>query len=223
MSDEPLALPSAKQTSLPLWPRAIVRAVFGVLGLLVVLYGAADAASRLAHTTFGPAAASVAFGPAVASFVPLASSTPIVPVRLRIASIGVDAPVESVGSDQSGAMKTPSSFGATAWYDLGSKPGESGNAVIDGHVNNALTKAGVFQHLASVAVGDQIDVTDRQGSQRVFTVRDIEDYPTDAAPASVIFNRDGPPQLVLITCAGDWDPKARSYDKRLVVLASLAQ
>jgi LPXTG-site transpeptidase (sortase) family protein len=233
MSEKPLLLPSAK-TELVLVKQKkshrYLRAIFVVLGVAVVLYGAADLFSRVATLNLGEDANMNLFGPAIGAFpskkdsvfVPLAStSAPLIPVKLDITSIGVHAPVESVGKDAKGAMKTPSQFGDVAWYSLGSKPGEAGNAVIAGHVNNALTKAGVFEHLSQVALGDEIVVSDSSGRSLRYVVRDIEDYPIDGAPADTIFSSQGPSQIVLVTCAGDWDPRVHSFDKRLVIFASL--
>ena len=118
-------------------------------------------------------------------------------------------------------MGTPQNFGDVAWYSLGSKPGEPGNAVIDGHVNNALTKAGVFEHLTQIKLGDPISVTDSAGRSLNYKVTDIEEYPADTAPADSIFATTGPSQLVLITCDGDWVPADKSFSQRLVVFAAL--
>jgi LPXTG-site transpeptidase (sortase) family protein len=118
-------------------------------------------------------------------------------------------------------MATPSTFIDVAWYKLGSHPGEAGSAVMAGHVNNALTKAGVFEHLSDLNIGDGISITDANGAVLHYAVRDIEDYPNASAPLSTIFSTTGPSQLVLITCAGDWDPKAHTYDHRVVIFAGL--
>ncbi len=232
MSEKPLLLPEAK-TIVLVKRRTLhstLRAVFVVLGVLVVMYGAADVLSRAATLDFGIDANQIAFGPAITALphtgvtqTKVASSTPLTPVRISIPSIGVDAVVESVGKDAQGTMKTPSTFSRVAWYSPGSKPGQAGNAVLAGHVNNALTKAGVFEHLADIALGATITVFDSSGQTLTYTVRDVENYATDGAPADVIFSRMGPPQLVLVTCAGDWDSKTHSFNKRLVVFAMQAQ
>lgn len=204
------------------------RIALAVFGVGVVLFGAADLVSRSAHALLGPNADTSAFGPAIvalqggasaASFA--TSAPPITPARLTIPAIGVDAAIESVGKKADGTMATPSSFTRVAWYELGSKPGEPGSAVIAGHVNNALTTPGVFEHLDELHLGDVVVVTDANGKSLRFAVRDIEDYPSDSAPTNVIFSSTSPSQVVLITCIGDWDPKARSYDHRLVVYAGL--
>jgi LPXTG-site transpeptidase (sortase) family protein len=202
-----------------------------------VLVGAADIATRLAHT-LGPNASLDIFAPAIAITDPSAlnalkvthaptaistsaTTTPITPARLIIPSIGVNANVEQVGKKADGSMGTPQTFGDVAWYALGSKPGAAGNAVIDGHVDNALTTAGVFMHLSQVHLGDIIEVADGSGATRTFVVNNIQEVPANSAPDASIFATTGPSQLVLITCDGAWVPDAKSYDKRLVVFATL--
>lgn len=212
------------------------------VGVFVLLFGAADVTTRVAHSVFGDKAALYSFAPAVtllgsyntantantergvistSTASSATTTTMLVPVRLRIPAIGVNAAVEQVGKKDDGSMGTPTKFGNVAWYAMGSAPGQPGNAVIDGHVNNALTTAGVFQHLSQIALGDEIVVLNASGTQMSFTVTKIEEYPVDTAPAASIFATSGPSQLVLITCDGDWVQNAKSFDKRLVVFARL--
>ncbi|HVZ75754.1 MAG TPA: class F sortase [Candidatus Paceibacterota bacterium] len=232
MSERQLLLSSAKSGVIihhrrPHWTRN----VFVAFGVLAIVIGAAGALSTLSKNAFGANAAFVAFAPAAAITDPSllnapaagpATTTPLVPVHLAIPSIGVSAKVESVGQKSDGSMATPSTWQDVAWYNLGPKPGEAGNAVIDGHVNNALTTAGVFEHLGQIAVGDSVVVSDASGRSLTYTVSSIEDYDTNAAPLNEIFSTAGPSQIVLITCAGDWDPHAHAFDKRLVVVARLS-
>ena len=185
------------------------------VGVLCVLVGAADATSRLVNN-MGPDAAFLAFAPAAAI-----NNFPIVPARLKIPSLGVNAKVESVGVKADGAMATPSNFDNVAWYSLGAKPGAQGSAVIAGHVNNALLKSGVFERLSQIKNGDYITVEDSAGKALVYKVSSVEEYQPDA-PTDALFATTGPSRLVLITCDGEWVPSARSYDKRLVVIAEPA-
>ena len=146
----------------------------------------------------------------------------IIPARLTIPSIGVNAKVESVGVGADGAMQTPSSFGTVAWYKYGSQAGAAGNAVIDGHVNNALTSAGVFEHLDQIRLGDKIVVADAAGNTETFVVQSEQIYSVDKSPTAQIFARTGPSQLVLITCDGAWDQGKDEFNERLVVYAALS-
>ncbi len=118
-------------------------------------------------------------------------------------------------------MATPSNFDNVAWYSLGAKPGGQGSVVFAGHVNNALFKSGVFEHLAQINKGAYITVEDSTGKSLVYRVSSVEEYQPDA-PTDALFVTTGPSRLVLITCDGTWVPSAHSYDKRLVVIAQPA-
>jgi sortase (surface protein transpeptidase) len=232
MSDRPLLISSAKSGASVQEKRIRYWYVFAVsIGLFVVLYGAADIWSRLQNLSVG-LPARLAFVPAITLIHPgsspvLATSTPVVdsltPARLLIPSLGVDAPVEQVGKKADGSMGTPQKFGEVAWYALGPYPGQPGSAVIAGHVNNALTTAGVFEHLSQIPLGATITVLDASGRSIKFIVVTRTEYPTAEAPLQEIFSTQGPSQLVLITCAGDWIADAHSFNERLVVVASLAR
>jgi len=232
MPEKPLRLPSAKSGVLLPPPSSKTRwlqLILAAVGIMVVLVGAADAASRAAHAAFGDQASLIAFGPAAAidsasiNTTVVSSTTPLTPAILSIPSIGLRAPVEQVGNKADGTMGTPKNFTDVAWYALGPKPGQSGSAVIDGHVNNALTTAGVFQHLSQVHSGDVVSVSDSAGRTLQYHVVKVAQYDTNSAPVAEIFTTQGPSQLVLITCAGDWIASAHSFDKRLVVYAQLNQ
>jgi LPXTG-site transpeptidase (sortase) family protein len=198
------------------------------LGAFAVIWGAADVASRVSTATFGEGANLAVFGPAAAIQDPSilnavnapATTTPFAPTRLKIPAIGVDAAVESVGQRSDGAMATPTDYADVAWYALGGRPGGEGNAVFAGHVNNALTKSGVFAHLTQLHLGDYVTVSDKDGHTLVYKVTAIDQYPADEAPAANIFAAQGPSQLVLITCDGDWVPAQKTFDKRLVITAT---
>jgi LPXTG-site transpeptidase (sortase) family protein len=152
-----------------------------------------------------------------------ATADPITPAHLSIPSLGVDAVVEQVGVKDDGSMQNPSSFATVGWYKYGAKPGAVGHAVFAGHVNNALGLDGVFAHLFEVNIGDKIVVTDQNGSTLTYAVESKTQYDSQNAPRDEIFKVTGPSELVLITCEGDWIPSARSYNKRLVVLARLVR
>ena len=62
------------------------------------------------------------------------------PVRLRIPSINVDAPVEYVGLTPDGAMDVPKERANVAWFNLGPRPGENNSAVIAGHYGRKMGK-----------------------------------------------------------------------------------
>ncbi len=213
-----------------------------MVGVVVILVGLASVMSNIARAAFGTQAGTLAFAPvallgqvgntpgsvssaaleASALAPALATTTPLVPARLLVPSLGINAAVEQVGKKADGSMATPQTFGDVAWYALGSKPGDAGTAVIAGHVNNALTIAGVFEHLSQINIGDTVVVSDVYGRSLTYIVDETDAYPSDNAPTAKIFQSFGSSTLVLITCDGQWDAAAHSFDKRFVVYAHLS-
>ncbi len=145
------------------------------------------------------------------------------PAHLEIPSINLKADVQEVGKNDKGAMASPTNFKDVGWYKPGVVPGEIGSAVMDGHVDNALALPGVFKHLSSLRIGDDVYVVRNDGKKLHFKVTDIRLYPEDAVPVDQIFDSsDDAAHLNLITCAGEWKAEARTYNDRLVVYTTLA-
>lgn len=142
------------------------------------------------------------------------------PVRITIPAITVDAAVESVGITAHGQMDLMKNPDNVAWYQLGSRPGDKGSAVIAGH--SGIWKNGeaaLFDKLHTLRPGDNIIVQDDAGTQASFIVRESKSYDPDDDAAEVFLSHDGIAHLNLITCEGAWDEASKSYAKRLVVFA----
>ena len=142
------------------------------------------------------------------------------PKRLRIPAISVDTGFEYVGLAADGAMDVPKDPSQVAWYRLGPRPGERGNAVVAGHVDWG-GKLAVFWGLSRLKAGDVVEVTAADDRKYEFSVQWVRWY--DAAQASVdeVFGQGENPELTLITCGGDFDRKTRQYLSRVVVRAVL--
>ena len=143
------------------------------------------------------------------------------PSRLIIPALKIDATVQKVGLKADSSMATPNNFTDVAWYKYGTIPGQVGSAVIDGHVDNGLSLAGVFKHLIDIKIGDDVYVQEANGEQLHFVVTDIQTYPYKGAPDEKIFTQTDAARLNLITCEGVWVPSGRTYDHRLVVFTKL--
>lgn len=151
---------------------------------------------------------------------PLPPLPGIDPRRIRIPNIGVNASIEAVGLDSKGRMDVPRNIWNAAWYKLGFKPGERGNAVIDGHLDG-VSSAAVFWNLSKLVPGNRIYIADDKGVEKVFEVYDVATYPYDQAPLDRIFGGSNDAQLNLITCNGQFDQKSANYEKRFVAYARL--
>jgi sortase (surface protein transpeptidase) len=85
------------------------------------------------------------------------------PVRLIIPSLKIVTMSESVGMDQQGRMDVPKDVVNVAWYQLGVKPGEVGNAVFAGHYDKPDGSPAVFYDLNQLQSGDELIVEDEDG------------------------------------------------------------
>jgi sortase (surface protein transpeptidase) len=141
-----------------------------------------------------------------------------VPVSLALPTLGVDTPAVHVGLEDDGSMEIPEDVTTVGWYELGVAPGEAGSAVIAGHVDSRTQGRGAFFDIGQLDVGDEATVTHDDGATSEWRVTGRTTYPKDEAPLPELFRRGGDPQLVLITCGGDFDAGARSYADNVVVL-----
>ncbi|MBX4210457.1 class F sortase [Candidatus Parcubacteria bacterium] len=152
------------------------------------------------------------------------SESPLDPDRIQIPVVHVNAHVQHVGVGKSGNMAVPTNYFDVGWFRLGSKPGQKGSAVIDGHVDNGLGSAGVFHDLNKLSRGDDIFVLNKTGDKIRFKVTEIMIVSNkDKTITQAVFSKNGNPRLTLITCDGVWIQSERQYDKRLIVFADLVQ
>lgn len=146
-----------------------------------------------------------------------------VSVRLIIARIGVNAPIEEVGITQSGDLATPQAhpWDDVGWYNNGPLPGTEGSAVIDGHLDRPGGSPAVFRNLHYLKTGDTVEVVYVSGKLLSFQVLRVASYTPQAAPVQAIFGTTGGKYLNLITCAGTWIPAQHQTALRLVVYTVL--
>jgi LPXTG-site transpeptidase (sortase) family protein len=139
------------------------------------------------------------------------------PERLRIASIGVDTPLEDLTLNADGTLHPPTDFEHAGWYAQGTSPGDVGPAVIAGHVDSKTGPA-VFFRLRDLRQGDIVEVT-RAGAQVKFKVLAVRKYPKAQFPTDEVYAPTPNAQLRLITCGGTFDRNRRSYVDNIVVYA----
>ncbi len=151
------------------------------------------------------------------------SSVPITeePSRIVIPRLGVDAAIEHVGINKKGEVGIPVKFENTAWFNQSVKPGEAGNAIIDGHVNDRLSRPAVFADLKQLVSGDFIVVYYPSGAAYAFAVDTNTSYALKDVPMNDLLAPAPISKLNLITCTGTWIQDVRMYDERLVVTTHL--
>jgi sortase (surface protein transpeptidase) len=145
-----------------------------------------------------------------------------VPVRLRIAAIGVDAPVIALGLAPDGTVEVPpvTADDPVGWYRHSPPPGRVGPCVLLGHVTVGRHGDGVFRHLARLRRGDGITAGLDDGTAPRFTVRAVRTVARAHFPSDAVYGDTRRPELRLITCAG---PRTGDgYRDNVIVFAAAA-
>ncbi|WFE52116.1 class F sortase [Micromonospora sp. WMMD1155] len=146
------------------------------------------------------------------------------PTSIEIPRIGVAATIMSLGTNPDGTVQVPPLDQAdkAGWYEPGASPGETGNAVIVGHVDSAVLGPAVFFDLGALVPGDTITVRRTDGVAATFTVDSVKSYPKTAFPTELVYGPSDRPGLRVVTCGGQFDEVAKSYPDNIVVFATLA-
>ncbi|MGC4854633.1 class F sortase [Micromonospora sp. DT4] len=146
------------------------------------------------------------------------------PTTIEIPRIGVNATIMSLGTNPDGTVQVPPLEQAdqAGWYEPGASPGETGNAVIVGHVDSAKLGPAVFFDLGSLVPGDTITVRRADGQPATFRVDSVKSYPKTSFPTELVYGPNDRPGLRVVTCGGQFDEAVRSYRDNVVVFATLA-
>jgi sortase (surface protein transpeptidase) len=144
------------------------------------------------------------------------------PVTVTVPAIGVQSPLVKLALRQNGSLEVPPDGpGAPAgWYSGSPSPGETGPAVMLGHVNATDGGPGVFANLRGLKPGAAITVRRADRSTAVFTVTRAAAYSKNSFPTLEVYGNTKGPELRLITCDG-YDPNTGLFNDNYVVYAKL--
>jgi hypothetical protein len=207
------------------------RVTAGVVALLAaIIVGAAGCSAQIAATRPLPAATATRVAPSASPMqTPTPTSSPTVvgatnlarsvPVRLQIASIGVDSKLMDLGLKADGTIQVPPSGFPAGWYTGMPTPGERGPAIIVGHVD--WKGPGVFYNLHKLKPGELVAVTRKDGSKPVFRVTSVKQFPKDQFPTKAVYGPLDHAGLRLITCGGTFNPQTGHYEDNIVAFADL--
>ncbi|MEV4562281.1 class F sortase [Nonomuraea sp. NPDC049419] len=198
----------------------------------------ANAGAFVLPPTVGPGGKNVPLTPARLDAPPPLAAVPVVPAipkpkvttakarptRIKIPKIKVNAPIGAVTVSKKGVLGTPplSKPNRTGWYKHSPVPGETGPAIINGHVTTRSGPA-VFDRLRELAKGDHIYVYRSDGKVTRFTVSGIEQASKNAFPTKRVYGNTSNAQLRLITCGGVYNKTTHHYTDNIVVYATLSK
>ncbi len=153
-----------------------------------------------------------------AALQPVRAAVP--PIRVEVGSVGIDVAVVPVGIQADGYMELPPDVAIAGWYKFGSDPGSpAGTTVISAHVDSLEYGLGPFSQLKTLGVGAVISVSSADGSRQDYSVESVQSVLKSQLPLAEIFDREGDPRLVLITCGGQFDSEQLNYSDNIVVVA----
>lgn len=193
--------------------------------------GPASAAAPVTPATSTATAPAPAPGPATPKAAPPSPAPPpapgaalpaSVPVSVDAPSIGVNSTLLQLGKQANGEVDTPPGEpGSPAgWYKNSPTPGQTGSAVILGHVNSTNNPVGVFYRLHELTPGQAITVTRSDHTAAVFTVDKVDVYHKASFPTVEVYRNADRPEIRLITCGG-YDQATGQYLDNTVVYAHL--
>lgn len=161
----------------------------------------------------GPASG---FGPGAGGVVRAA-----VPVSLEIPALGLAGGLGELGVDpDTGELLAPDDPSLAGWYAAGPVPGDTGPAVIGGHVDSRRGP-GVFGELATLRRGDRVTIGLSNGRTVRFEVDSVATVPKSRFPTAAVYGPTPRPELRIVTCGGRFDTAERSYTDNVVVEAVL--
>ena len=146
------------------------------------------------------------------------------PVSLSVPAIGIAASLIDLGRNADGTVEVPSledPKSPPGWYKNSPAPGTLGPAIILGHIDSREFGPGVFYSLSKLQQGDEVDVTRADGTVAIFTIDAVKTIAKSSFPTQEVYGNLDHAGLRLITCGGQFDPDARSYESNVIVFASL--
>jgi len=139
-------------------------------------------------------------------------------VRLRLGAIGLETDVVEAGMirNERGGLEWQTVPFVAAHYVDTALVGGRGNAVITGHVVT-MREGNVFRELYRVGYGDRVEV-ETDGATFTYVVDELELVLPNAVQ---VMDPTPDERLTLITCGGEFDPIARAFSHRLIVVGKL--
>lgn len=140
------------------------------------------------------------------------------PRMLKIAKLGIDARVLSMGVNLDNTIQAPINIYDSGWYKDSAKPGQPGAVFINAHASGP-TREGLFAYLDTLQIGDEIEVEKGDGTTVKYRVVHNETIDLKKIDMSkVLSTYNGAEKgLNLMTCNGSWLQDSRTYDHRTMI------
>jgi sortase (surface protein transpeptidase) len=146
------------------------------------------------------------------------------PVSIDIPKIAAHSSLVPLGLNPDNTIQVPpvTTPLQAGWYTYAPTPGETGPAVVLGHVDGNHQK-GIFFRLKELAAGDRVSIARKDGTTASFEVTKVHQVAKKDFEGEGVYDDTPGPELRLITCGGVFDRSAHNYVDNIVVYARLVQ
>ncbi|WP_328618793.1 class F sortase [Actinokineospora pegani] len=144
------------------------------------------------------------------------------PLWIDVPSIGARSTLVRLGLNADRTVEVPpvGQPMQAGWYEDSPPPGDTGPAVVLGHVDGNK-QPGIFFRLREVEVGDRVEVGRADGTSVFFTVYKVDQVAKDSFPTDAVYGDTDRPEIRLITCGGEYDAANRNYLDNILVYAAI--
>lgn len=128
-----------------------------------------------------------------------------------------------VGVLADGAMEIPDDVGTVGWYATSARrvsPGDPGVAVLAGHRDSRVQGPGALHDVSELVSGDVVRIVHVDGRVSTWRVDEVLETLREELPGELLFSREGPPRIALVSCGGEFDRATGSYTHNTIVIAS---
>jgi LPXTG-site transpeptidase (sortase) family protein len=118
-------------------------------------------------------------------------------------------------------MEIPEDISKVGWYKYRAAPGSNGGStILVSHRDGVGPEPGAFYKLETLQMGDEVFVSNNNYTIK-YSISDIFLIKKSKLfkKSDLIFDDDGAPKLVMITCGGGYDFEKLSYKKNVIVIA----
>jgi hypothetical protein len=196
---------------------AVATVVTVAVGLTVVRGGAAPAGGGAPVDEPTPEPVVQALAPTAPRAGSVAPESP----RRTVLPSGTEVPVVAVSTTRDGTLDVPSDVDVAGWWRGGSRIGDPFGAVlVSAHVDSEREGLGPYAELLGVRRGQKVVLTSDTLRQEyvVSSLRLLDKGPLSDHPW--VYSATGSHRLVMVTCAGPFDPSRGGYQNLAVVTAT---
>jgi hypothetical protein len=192
------------------------------LGVILAFFGLFGVGAGLGLFGGTPSLPSLALGRLSAEGPAARAMARSTPSRIDIPAIGISAPIMTVGLAADGTIGTPplENPNLAGWYGGGPAPGQTGPAIIVGHVDGPHGES-VFYQIGKLKPGQLVQIDLANHRTALFSIYSVASYSKGKFPGDRVYGDYSRPGLRLITCGGAYLGGSTGYADNIVVYASL--